>query len=97
MVASGGSRRKEDARHNDSSDDDDDDEDQESERPPQKFVLAGDDTGSGIEYNILDPESWQKLEHYCKVCRLCRARVGQPVVVCFSRWVLVTEMSTSLV
>lgn len=75
MVAKGGRRRdnkksdKEeyDARQSDSSEEDDSDEEIEEEGPPHKFVLPGDDTGSGIDYNVLDKDSWQKLEEYCKV------------------------------
>ncbi|CAM9660541.1 unnamed protein product [Ectocarpus sp. 12 AP-2014] len=90
MVGNRGSRRKEDARHSDSSDDDDDDEDQEPEGPPQKFVLAGDDTGSGIEYNILDPESWQKLEHYCKKWGIKQAHL-ESIYSRFARTIIRTE------
>ncbi len=75
MAAGGGgrdnARNKYHARESDSSDDDDDDDDDDSEEeeagPKLKFVLAGDDTGSGIDYNILEEESWQKLEEYCQV------------------------------
>lgn len=76
MVAKGGRRRenkknnreKYDLRESDSSDDEDfSDEEHEAEGPPLKFVLAGDDTGSGIDYNVLDEGSWQELEKYCKV------------------------------
>lgn len=84
MVAEGGNRRREGNRekgkrhrHSSSSreeyDDDEDDEDdgtRETEGPPSKFKLSGDDTGSGIDYNVLDEESWQKLEIYCKVAIL---------------------------
>lgn len=56
-----------DTRHSLSSDEDDSEEEYEEEGPPLKFVLAGDDTGSGIDYSVLDKESWQKLEDYCKV------------------------------
>lgn len=59
---------KHDTRQSGSSDEDDSDEEHEEEGPPLKFVLAGDDTGSGIDYNVLDEESWQKIEDYCKVC-----------------------------
>lgn len=74
MVADGGGRRREGKdtthRHSSSSredDDNDDDTGESEEAPPSKFKLAGDDTGSGIDYNVLDEESWQKLEVYCKV------------------------------
>lgn len=70
MVAKGGRRRdkdKSDTRQSDSSDEDDSDEEHDEEGSPPKFVLAGDDTGSGIDYNVLDEDSWQKLEDYCKV------------------------------
>lgn len=62
-------REKDDATQGDSSDDDDDDGDDSDDEqgPPLLFVLAGDGTGSGIDYNVLDEESWQKLEEYCKV------------------------------
>lgn len=75
MVAKGGcsrrddTREKDDARQDDSSDEDDEDgvDSDEEEGPPLSFVLAGDDTGSGIDYNVLDEDSWQRLEEYCKV------------------------------
>ena len=82
MVVEGGDRRREgkDTKHrhppssredDDDDDDDDDDEDDddtgELEEAPSKFKLSGDDTGSGIDYNVLDEESWQRLEVYCKV------------------------------
>lgn len=35
--------------------------------PPSKFVIPGDDTGIGIDYHILDQESWQTLQEYCQV------------------------------
>lgn len=54
-------------RQSDSSDEDESDDELEEEGPPLKFVLAGDDTGSGIDYNVLDKDSWQTLEEYCKV------------------------------
>ena len=54
-------------RQSDSSDEDISDEELEEGGPPAKFVLAGDDTGSGIDYNVLDKDSWQTLEEYCKV------------------------------
>lgn len=58
-------------RQSDSSEEDDSgDEELEDEGPPLKFVLAGDTTGSGIDYNVLEKESWQKLEEYCKVREL---------------------------
>lgn len=42
--------------------------DDSAEKLPSKFSLSGDDTGSGgIDYDILDKESWQTLQRYCKV------------------------------
>lgn len=77
-----GGNKKENARRrrvssydNDDEDDDDSDEEaEEEEGPPLKFVLAGDDTGRGIDYNLLEQESWEKLEEYCKVKIRCGRR-----------------------
>lgn len=71
-------RRRRDSSDDDDDDDNDDEEEEEEEGPPLKFVLAGDDTGSGIDYNVLEEESWDKLEEYCKVRYVrCRRRPVQ--------------------
>lgn len=93
MSAEGGDRRREgkDARHrqpSSSREDDDDDGDEEDEEDdtgeleetPSKFKLSGDVTGSGIEYNVLDEDSWQKLEVYCKV--IMHGHFGHAPVYC---------------
>lgn len=75
MVAKGDRRRgnkknnrnKLDTRASASSDEEDSGEEHKAEGPPPKFMLAGDNTGSGIDYNVLDKNSWQILEDYCKV------------------------------
>lgn len=71
MVSKGGSRRDEGvgkgARRDSSSNDEEDSDEEEPEQPVSKFVLPGDDTGSGIDYHIQDDDSWQTLQAYCKV------------------------------
>lgn len=58
-------RKKDDG--DSSGDDEEEQEEEEGEQPPAKFVLPGDDTGVGIDRAILDEESWQTLQLYCKV------------------------------
>lgn len=73
MVIKGGRRREQDRekaarRSHSSGDESDESEGGENEDRPLTFVLPGDDTGNGgIDYNILDDESWQTLQGYCKV------------------------------
>lgn len=39
-----------------------------AEKLPSRFSLSGDGTGSGgLNYDILDKESWQTLQRYCQV------------------------------
>eukprot|EP00903_Cladosiphon_okamuranus_P017414 g16038.t1 len=98
MVAKG-SRRRDNKKSNkeeygagqsDSSEEDDSDVELEEGGPPLKFVLAGDDTGSGIDYNVLDEDSWQKLEEYCKKWGLKQAHL-ESIYSRFARTIARTE------
>lgn len=72
-----GGEREEGARRSRSRANDNDDSsdgEKEPEKPPP-FVLSGDNTGSGIDYNTLDEGSWKTLHDYCQV-RWCSAVIG---------------------
>ncbi|CAM9687589.1 unnamed protein product, partial [Hapterophycus canaliculatus] len=83
-------RETDDAKQGDSSDDDDDGDSDEEQGQPLSFVLTGDDTGSGIDYNVLDDESWQRLEEYCKKWSIKQAHL-ESIYSRFSRTIVRTE------
>lgn len=61
--------RREEEVEDDSDEDEQHDSEEEAEGPPKKFVVPGDTTGNGIDYCILEEDSWLTLQAYCEVRR----------------------------